>query len=531
MILRKLTKETWEEISGKRICCMEASQSYLEEFCAAYDVLNSIELIIDNNEKKQGMLHLLGRDIPVCDDMKLLKVFGNDRAGEVAIVITGDYFREHFNRLERLIAIIQKYAGEYREGVAEIIRAIQTIYYFPNKETAYEEEFRDLYKDSALEDIIIFRSGPHITSYIKGMDFTDNARALFEYMLAKGYNKKYELVWLVKDPSEFEHYSAYDNVKFLPLEWSVSEKREERQQYYEVLCLAKYIFFTDAYGIARNCREDQVRVQLWHGCGYKTRLNFQPCEKRYEYTTVSSDLYAEIHSTLFGLRKDQMLVTGYPKQDWLFETAGRDFRKELELPKAENYIYWLPTYRQAADVLSQSNGYEVNPQTGLPVVDTMDQMKELNELLAKDNSVLVIKLHPFQRLENIAGLSFSNIVLLDNSKLFEKDIQINQLLSMADALISDYSSVAIDYSLLDRPMAFLLDDVEEYENARGFIFKNIRDYLPGKEVYSFEELCEFVSEIGNGIDSSREKRQKLIPVLNKHTDGQSSERIIQVLGI
>lgn len=516
MILQKLTKSNWELISGKKICCVEASLSYLEEFCEAYDVLNCIEVIVDNNEKKQGMLQLGKRSIPVCGVCRLIEILASEDAKNLAIVITGDYFREHFDWLS---------------GLEEVKSGFGTIYYFANKETEYEEEFRELYKDVELENIVVFRSGPHITSYIKGMDFTDNARALFEYMLAKEYNKKYELVWFVKNPSEFERYNIYENVKFLPLEWSVSESEEERQQYYRALCLAKYIFFTDAYGIARNCRDDQVRVQLWHGCGYKTRLNFQPCEKRYEYTTVSSDLYGEIHSELFGLRKDQMLVTGYPKQDWLFNCDGVDFVSELSFPSAKKYIFWLPTYRQAADVLSQNNGYEVNPQTGLPVVDTMDRMKELNQILVADDSVLIIKLHPFQKSERISGLNFSNIVLLDNDKLFEADIQVNQLLSVADALISDYSSVAIDYLLLDRPMAFLLDDVEEYENARGFIFDNIRDYLPGKEVYSFKELCEFVSEIGNGIDSSSEKRRKLMPVLNKYSDGKSSERILNALKI
>ena len=516
MILQKLTKENWKQISGKRICCVEASYSYLEEFCDTYNALNSIKVIIDNNEKKQGMLCLQGHDIPVCAIGHLQEIVTKDASKEWEIIITGDYYREHFEMLVNL---------------SEVSDLVETVYYFPNKEIAYEEEFRDLYKDCALEDIIIFRSGPHITSYIKGMDFSDNARALFEYMLAEGYNQKYELVWLVKNPDEFVCYEKYENVRFLPLEWSVSDKREERQQYYRTLCLAKFIFFTDAYGIARNCREDQVRVQLWHGCGFKTRLNFQPCEKRYEYTTVSSDLYAKIHSEVFGLKAEQMLVTGYPKQDWLFKACDRDFRKELNLPKAKNYIYWLPTYRQATDVLSQTNGYEVNPQTGLPMVDTKDKMYVLNELLCKDDSVMIIKLHPFQKVENISKFNLSNIVLLDNSQLLEKDIQINQLLSMADALISDYSSVAVDYALLDRPMAFLLDDVEEYENARGFVLENIRDYLPGKEVYSFEELCEFIKEIGEGQDSSNKKRKSLLNVLNKYGDGNSSKRILRALGI
>ena len=39
-------------------------------------------------------------------------------------------------------------------------------------------------------------------------DFTDNCRALFDYMVANGYNKKYELVWLVHEPEKYKKYQA-----------------------------------------------------------------------------------------------------------------------------------------------------------------------------------------------------------------------------------------------------------------------------------------------------------------------------------
>ena len=122
-----------------------------------------------------------------------------------------------------------------------------------------EKEYRKLYNDYALENIIIFRSGPHATQYIKGMDFADNAKALFEYMLEHEYNQKYELIWFVMNPDEFIQYNQYKNVSFVALDWSISEDVTKRDKYYRALCLAKYIFFTDAYGIALNARADQIR--------------------------------------------------------------------------------------------------------------------------------------------------------------------------------------------------------------------------------------------------------------------------------
>ena len=63
----------------------------------------------------------------------------------------------------------------------------------------YESEYREKYKNTPLENIILFRSGPMPESHIRGMDFDDNARALFEYALQIGLDEKYKLVWIVKN--------------------------------------------------------------------------------------------------------------------------------------------------------------------------------------------------------------------------------------------------------------------------------------------------------------------------------------------
>lgn len=507
MILQKLTPENVEELYNKKICCIEYSAAYLKELCDAYDVEKSIACVVDPNVRNQGVHSLNGRNIEVCG----ISYLDSHDFSETVILITSDYFMEAYEKMSNM----------------DVLKAaVDTVYYFANKETEYELGYRDRYKDTPLKNMIVFRSGPHASAYVKGMDFADNARALFEYMLQNGYNGKYELVWLVKNPDEFVSYSNVKNVKFLSYDWSVSENKEQRDQYYHALCLAEYIFFTDAYGFARNCRRDQIRVQLWHGCGFKTRVNFVRCEKRYEYTTVISDVYSKIHQEIYGLREDQVLVTGYAKQDWLFHPDA-DWQEKLGIPKVGKYIFWLPTFRSAKEQLQNLNEYELDGQTGLPVVSTYEMLAYLDGLLRSMGIVLVLKLHPFQDREKIGRIDMENIIMLDNGQLAEKDIQINQLLGHADALISDYSSAAVDYMLLDRPVAFTLDDVEEYEQSRGFVFENIREWLPGTELYSFEDMCCFIKEVGKNIDTTKVKRDELLTKLHKYHDDGSCRRIIE----
>ena len=511
MKLERLVQENIESVVGKGIVCYGKSESYLKELCARFPLLDKLLGIIDDNKRNQGELLFCGRRLPVMDSSGLSQIDWRENV----LLITDGYYREVYETLCQNSCVAEN---------------VDIIYYFANRDTECELEYREHYQNHALENIIVFRSGPQVSAYVKGMDFADNARALFEYMLAKGYNERYQLVWLVKNPGEFDKWRNYKNVEFLSFDWSVSENREERDRYFRALCLAKYIFFTDAYGFARNCRPDQTRVQLWHGCGFKTRVNFVRCEKRYEYTTVISEVYSKIHQDIFGLRADQMLVTGYAKQDWLFWPT-RDWQEKLGVAKARKYIFWLPTFRTAKAGLDNLNEYDLEGQTGLPIVRTYEELSQLDGLLHSLNMVLVLKLHPVQDREKIGRVDMGNIVVLDNEQLADLDIQINQLLGHADSMISDYSSAAVDYLLLDRPIGFTLDDVEEYAESRGFVFPDIKEWLPGKELFSFEDFCSFVREIGADIDSTREKRRMLKETLHQYGDGNNCKRIVEALGL
>lgn len=524
MRLEKLQDINIQNIRNKKIFCYEKSISYLEEINQKYNIITQIEIVIDDNDRNQGEFTFCGKKIPVKGLSEISDLnFGNmeKHIGEIdfkdmAILITSDYYAEAYEKLC---------------DIKSISNNLEVIYYFENRETSYEMEWREKYKTRELENIIIFRSGPHASSYIEGTDFYDNARALFEYMLDNGYNRKYELIWLVKCPQNFNGYSALENVSFLSFDWSISDNEDERKKYYRALCLAKYIFFTDAYGFARNCRKDQIRVQLWHGCGFKTRVNFVRCEKRYEYTTVISELYSQIHQDIYGLREDQMLVTGYAKQDWLFSGLEDEKWDWLEIPKDNKCIFWLPTFRTAAESLSILNEAREISETGLPIVDTIEKLMELNSVLENTHMVLLVKLHPFQKKTDIYCKGLSHIKLLDNHELYVRDIQINQLLSRADALISDYSSAAVDYMLLDRSIAFTLDDVREYATGRGFVFDPIEDWFPGELIYTFDEFTKFVERIAAGEDANRAKRRRLTEKMHKFHDGNSCKRIVEALGI
>ena len=83
--------------------------------------------------------------------------------------------------------------------------------------------------------------------------------------------------------------------------------------------------------------------------------------------------------------------------------------------------------------------------------------------------------------------------------------------------------------LLGRPIGFTLDDVEEYEKSRGFVFDNIREWLPGAELFSFDQFCAFIKDTARGQDPTAEKRQRLLKKMHKYRDDQNCRRIVEAV--
>lgn len=284
----------------------------------------------------------------------------------------------------------------------------------------------------------------------------------------------------------------------------------------------------------RNARRDQIRVQLWHGHGFKApAMVTLEWQDSFEYMTVTSAFYGNVHKGIFGLRADQMLVTGTPKEDWVYHPL-QDWRERLNIPKAGKYVMWLPTYRNPESVNSQHLTEEIlHEDTHMPIMESVEMLDALNERLASLDIVLIVKLHPIENQDANAlnGLQYSHIMFLRGERLTEEDIQINQLLGNIDALISDYSSVIVDYMLLDRPIGIIVEDEKEYRKHRGFVFEDIEECLPGILVHDYEEFISFLEDVAEGKDAGREKRRALDVKFHDFHDDKNSERVLEALGI
>ena len=348
-------------------------------------------------------------------------------------------------------------------------------------------------------------------------DFCDNARALYEYMLQNDYGKKYKLIWFVNDPEKLNKYKN-PQVKFV--KFPASNKKEEIIiQYYKNR--AKFFFFTHPSWL-KSWKKDQKVTNLSHGCGCKKGKSLKIGEL-FDIDFTIGKFHTNVESACFGCTPDKLLDLGYSRNDILIN------QKKANLQNKQKTIIWMPTFRKCNND-SLSEDY-IHNETGLPLIETNSLMNELDQFLITKNIKILLKVHHLQALLPVFRKHFQNIELIMDDIFLQNGKQLYELVAETDALITDYSSIAYDYLLLDRPIGFILSDYEEYEKSRGFSFHNPKEYMPGPHIYKFEELLSFINSIAENQDDFVAEREKIRNLTHTYTDGKSSERILNYLNI
>lgn len=344
--------------------------------------------------------------------------------------------------------------------------------------------------------------------YCANDTLSDNSEALFDYMIANGYNKKYHIVCGVKDPEVYKSRIT-DNVSFIP-------KSKCVQQYVK----SAYVFYS--FGkLPIKPAKDQCVINLWHGIPLKTigkLANIDNGEEFFfSYVCASSEMYRPIMAKAFGCPEENVCICGEPKMDRLFE-------KKME--GTEKLIVWTPTFRQ-----SKYLGYDDSADKALLPLFQQEEWTELNQILADSHVHMVVKLHPLQDVGEFTQCEMSNLSVYSGEHFTELGRNLYSLLAQSDALISDYSSVYLEYLVLDRPICFAVGDMEEYSGKRGFVFDDPLEFMPGDQIQDKHGMYQFIHDISAGIDRYQEKRKAVNKRVNYFKDGKNCKRILEIAGI
>lgn len=295
---------------------------------------------------------------------------------------------------------------------------------------------------------------------------------------------------------------------------------ENIKRFFELYTTSRVVIVDDYFRMLNIVpKKDDVKLfQLWHACGAFKTFGFTRIGKdggprqwaknhrMYDYAVVSSKNIAKHYAEGFGIPDSCVLPSGVPRTDIFCDSGYKEktraafFEKYPQL-KNKKIILFAPTFRGKGQMSAYYPTDKFNP----------------NEICSAlgDEYAIIIKLHPFCKEKyRIEEKYKDRIIDLSNAD------ELNDLLFVTDLLITDYSSVVFEASLLDIPMLFYAFDLDEYIENRDFYY-DFKEFIPGKTVFLQDELIKAVQS--NDFES--EKVEKFKHKFFDDIDGQSSQRV------
>lgn len=295
-----------------------------------------------------------------------------------------------------------------------------------------------------------------------GRSFGDNPRAIFEELV----HQKRRLEYVIVSDNDLSNSLKEENIHTV---------RYMSLKYLFYLATSKYwIININAYS-GSVPRKKQVFVQTWHGTPLKRigndiidsrkqeKLEWAKDASNWSYFISNAQISNANYESAFNLSGKKILAYGLPRNDRLVNdtTIKDDFRKHRNIAKDKKIILYAPTYRD--DHKPIEFDYEL-----------------FSEKLS-DKYYLLINYHRLYQFDTKS--KFDNIEV--NSTL-----TIEECMKISDILITDYSSVFFDYSMLDKPMIFFPYDLEDYRNKNRGFYYDYEDLVPGDICYDMGSLID-----------------------------------------
>lgn len=291
---------------------------------------------------------------------------------------------------------------------------------------------------------------------------------------------------------------------------------------------ARYVMSTESVFGGFRSPPSQVSVNLWHG-EPPTKATGRFGTGRGLHSTCSpvcSTLGRAYRCAEFGLHPRGVPIVGAPRNDRMLRAHGPSVRAALlDGSKGPAYL-WLPSFRVGSWGSSQRvDAAKSHP--GLPFDIT--ELSRLDEWLLGRGVQVLVKLHP-RDVSSFRG-EFRAIRVLTENELEHHGLTLHTALSAFDGLITDMSSIWVDYLLLDKPMIFAFPDVENYRRGRGLNLEPYEQWVPGIFARTMDQFISALADLSAGRDPMAAERARARLRFHQHTDDRSTQRLLDALGI
>ena len=283
------------------------------------------------------------------------------------------------------------------------------------------------------------------------------------------------------------------------------------------LATARYVFLNDNFMPLGKLRfsKKAVITQLWHAEGAFKKFgldieqpeNVRALEKagneKLTYIVCSSEEVVPIYAGAFGVSEYKVLPLGSARSDYFFkemnvERLRAEFDKKYPECKGKKLALYAPTFRD-------------NPADDSRILANFD-VQAFNDRFGEEYSLL-IRLHP-QVHSDVEIEGAVDVCDYDNTL---------ELMKLCDFLITDYSSICMDFAIQDKPVYFYAFDLERYTKERAFYF-DYESYVPGPVAKDFQTLLNLINST---VSETYRKRRYSFNFANFGTpDGKAAQRIV-----
>jgi CDP-glycerol glycerophosphotransferase (TagB/SpsB family)/glycosyltransferase involved in cell wall biosynthesis len=356
-----------------------------------------------------------------------------------------------------------------------------------------------------------------------------NPEAVFQGLLAAPDMQHLKHVWVLDDLTAnrrtVERYASDPRVRFVEY---------ESTGYYAALATAKYLVNNSTFPPEFGKREGQVYLNTWHGTPLKAMgydipggalvtRNIVRNFVNADYLWAANEDVAAMYLNAYRLgniyggavvtggspRVDHQFVTAEQRQAVLEELRGRG----VQLAGDEKVLLYAPTWR----------GDFYDPVNDIP--ELAARVRLLQAKVAATGHRVLLKVH--QQVYKYAAADRTLRPLL-----VPNDVATNRVLGATDVLITDYSSIFVDFLATGRPVLFLTPDLQEYHETRG-LYLAPEDW-PGPVRATVDELADDVNALGTGTPADpvvayRERYAKAVARYCVQEDGSATERVIDVV--
>lgn len=340
---------------------------------------------------------------------------------------------------------------------------------------------------------------------LKG-SFRDNAKYLFIYNSV--HHSEIKHIWISQSKSvidEVQKLGFRAVYKFSP------------HAFWYALTAKVYIYNAAPTDTVHGCMRGKAYCfNLWHGVPfkkieyditkgsfYKDFFNPTGFKKKFESflfepkifrnsdgVLATSSKLTSVFCSAFKVKPDQIFIGPYPRNElfklspqelnhFITKYEGDDIRRWVNvLSEYENVVIYMPTFR------------DENPDF---MQVAIKDFKRLNDVCKTSGTLFLIKAHMLTRF-NVDLSKFENIKMLDNH------IDVYPLLPYTHALISDYSSIIFDYSLLNKQIFFYAYDLEEYLSQSRESYFKYEDVFSSDIIHDFEALLQNIQSIGKVLN-------------------------------